>query len=75
MDLHEQRARDIARAESRKNVFAGAQKTQGILSEYVSSRQTAQTPGPPVTRILWGRVILALVALALLVYGVVAAVR
>ncbi len=68
MDFHEQRARDLIRSETRPRAVNIAQKTRGILDRYVSSRRL-QAEGTPVTSLHWGRVLLALGAVGLLVLG------
>jgi len=74
MDFHEQRARDLIRAETRPRAVDIAHKTRGILTRYVSSRRM-QSEGATVTKVLWGRVALTVGALALLVLGAVRALH
>jgi hypothetical protein len=68
MDFHEQRARDLIRSETRPRAVSIAQRTRGVLDRYVSSRRL-QAEGGTVTSVRWGRVLVALGALALLMAG------
>jgi hypothetical protein len=74
MDFHEERARDLARAETRPRAIESGKKTRGLLDRYVSSRRM-QSRGDPVTRILWGRIAITLGGLILLVVGIVLALK
>lgn len=74
MDFHEQRSADLRRAASRPRALEAAGKTRGLLSRYISSRR-APAGTEPVIRIRWGRVVLAIAGLGLLVLGAVRVLR
>jgi hypothetical protein len=73
MDFHEQRTRDLARASSRSRAIELARRTRGILSRYVQARQAP--PGATVTKILWGRILVAAALLALVAFAAARVVR
>lgn len=74
MDFHEQRARDLIRAESRPRANEIARNTRGLLDRYVSSRRM-QANGETVTQVLWGRILAVAGVVGLAVLGVAHALR
>ena len=75
MDFREQRSGDLNRAATRAGALHGAAKTRGLLERYVSSRRAPAVGVEPVTQILWGRIALSLAGVAVVVLGLVLAIR